>query len=76
VAFLKSVALEIPESRILQAIKEAGFEVMSVIRLTSRDGKMPTRTVKVAFSDIANRNTFTRTGLQVESMHFPAGPAT
>jgi hypothetical protein len=76
VAFVKNVHLEIPEDRMLHAMKEAGFEVSNVNRLTSRDGKMPTRTVKVTFSDVANRNTFTRTGLQVDSMHFPAEPAT
>jgi hypothetical protein len=75
-AFVKNVALEIPEDRMLHAIKEAGFEVSNVNRLTSRDGKLPTRTVKATFSDVANRNTFTRTGLQVDSMHFPAEPAT
>jgi hypothetical protein len=76
VAFVKNVDLEIPEDRILQAMKDTGLEVTSVSRLTTRDGKLPTRTVKVTFSDVANRNTFTRTGLQVDSMHFPAEPAT
>jgi hypothetical protein len=75
VAFVKSVDLEIPDGRILQAMKDTGLEVTSVSRLTTRDGKQPTRTVKVTFSDVANRNTFTRTGLQVDSMHFPAEAA-
>jgi hypothetical protein len=76
VAFVKSVDLEIPEDRIMQAMKEADLEVTSVTRLNSRGGKLLTRTVKATFSDVVNRNTFTRTGLQVESMHFPAEPAT
>jgi hypothetical protein len=76
VAFIKSVNLKIPEGRILQAMKETGLEVTSVNRSTSRDGKLPTRTVKATFSDVANRNTFTRKGLQVDSMHFPVEPAT
>jgi hypothetical protein len=42
VAFVKNVDLEIPEDRMLHAMKEAGFEVSNANRLTSRDGKLPT----------------------------------
>lgn len=76
VAFVKRVDLEIPEDRIMKALKDLGLDATNVTRLTSKDGKNPTRTMKVMFADAENRNTFVRTGLQVDSMHFPAEPAT
>ena len=75
-AFVKRVELEIPEARIIQALKDVGLQVTNVDRLRSRDGNTPTRTVKITFEDVANRNTFVRTGLQVDSMHFIAEAAT
>lgn len=75
-AFVKRVDLEIPEDRITEALKAVGLEVTNVIRLTGKDGKTPTRTIKITFSDIHNRNTFVHTGLQVDCMHFTAEPAT
>jgi hypothetical protein len=74
-AFVKRVDLEIPEDRITEALKTVGLEVTNVTRLTGKDGKTPTRTVKIAFSDVHNRNTFVHTGLQVDCMHFTAEPA-
>ncbi|CAF1537450.1 unnamed protein product [Adineta ricciae] len=76
VAFVKRVDLEIPEDRIMTALKDLGLEATNVTRLTNKDGNNPTRTVKVMFADAENRNTFVHTGLQVDSMHFPAEPAT
>jgi len=75
VAFVKRVDLEIPEDRMTEALKAVGLDVINVTRLTSRDGKTPTRTIKVTFGDVNNRNTFVHTGLQVDCMHFPAEPA-
>ena len=75
IAFVKRVDLEIPEDRITEALKAVGLDVMNVTRLTSKDGKTPTRTVKITFGDAYNRNTFVHTGLQVDCMHFPAEPA-
>lgn len=76
VAFVKRVDLEIPEARITQALKDVGLQTTNVDRLRSRDGNTPTRTVKITFEDANNRNTFVRTGLQVDSMHFNAEAAT
>ncbi|CAF0922665.1 unnamed protein product [Adineta ricciae] len=76
VAFVKRVDLEIPEDRIMAALKDLGLDATNVTRLTSKDGNTPTRTMKVMFADAENRNTFVHTGLQVDSMHFPAEPAT
>jgi hypothetical protein len=75
VAFVKRVDLELPEDRILDALKTVGLDAINVIRLTGKDGKTPTRTIKITFSDVQNRNTFVHTGLQVESMHFIAEAA-
>jgi hypothetical protein len=75
VAFVKRVDLEIPEDRITEALKTVGLDVTNVVRLTSKDGKTPTRTVKITFSDVQNRNTFVHIGLQVDRMHFTAEPA-
>lgn len=76
VAFVKRVDVEIPEERISEALKQAGLEVTNVTRLCSREGNLPTRTVKITFSDATNRNTFVFAGLQVDSMHFVAESAT
>jgi hypothetical protein len=75
VAFVKRVDLELPEDRILDALKAVGLDAINVIRLTGKDGKTPSRTIKIAFSDVQNRNTFVHTGLQVDSMHFIAEAA-
>ena len=75
VAFVKRVDLELPEDRILDALKNVGLDAINVIRLTGKDGKTPIRTIKIVFSDVQNRNTFVHTGLQVDSMHFIAEAA-
>ena len=75
VAFVKRVDLEIPDDRITEALKNVGLDVINVTRLTSKDGKTPTRTIKILFGDAQNRNTFVHTGLQVDCMHFTAEPA-
>ena len=75
VAFVKRVDLELPEDRIIDALKKVGLDVINVTRLTSKDGKTPTRTIKITFSDVQNRNTFVHTGLQVDSMQFIAEAA-
>ncbi|CAF3253778.1 unnamed protein product, partial [Rotaria sp. Silwood2] len=75
VAFVKRVDLEIPEKRINDALKEVGLDIENVVRLTSKDGNHPTRTIKIIFKDVQNRNTFVHIGLQVDSMHFTAEPA-
>ncbi|CAF0819288.1 unnamed protein product [Adineta ricciae] len=74
-AFVKRVDLEIPDDRIRAALTAVGLDVTNVIRLTSKDGKTPTRTIKISFNDVQNRNTFVHTGLQVDCMHFTAEPA-
>jgi hypothetical protein len=76
VAFAKRVDLKIPEDRITTTLKGLGLDVTNVTRLASKDGNTPTRTVKVMFVDAENRNKFVHTGLQVDSMHFLAEPAT
>ena len=76
VAFVKRVDLEIPEDRIKAALESIGLAVNNVARLVGKDGNTATRTVKVMFVDAENRNTFVHTGLQVDSMHFIAEPAT
>lgn len=75
VAFVKRVDTEIPEDRIVEAIRSIGIDVTSVARLLDKDGKTPTRTLKITFADVGNRNTFVRNGLQVDYMHFDAEPA-
>jgi len=75
VAFVKRVDLEIPENRIIEALKDVGLDATDVIRLTNKDRNMPTTTIKITFNDPQNRNTFLHTGLQVDSMHFTAEPA-
>ena len=76
VALFKRVDREISEDRIMTWLNDLGLDATNVTRLTSKDGNTPTRTMKVMFADAANRNTFVHTGLQVDSMHFPAEPAT
>ena len=76
VAFVKRVDIEVPEDRITAALINLGLKVTNVTRLIGKDGNTPTRTVKVMFADAENRNTFVHTGLQVDSMHFTAEPAT
>lgn len=76
VAFVKRVDIEIPEERISEALKHAGLDVTNVTRLSNREGNTPTRTIKITFSDVTNRNTFVFTGLQVDWMHFTAEAAT
>jgi len=75
IAFVKRVDLEIPDDRITEALKNVGLDVTNVTRLSSKDGKTPTRTIKITFGDVPNRNTFVHTGLQVDCMHFTAEPA-
>lgn len=75
VAFVKRVDLEIPDDRITDALKKVGLDAINVTRLNSKDGNTPTRTIKITFTDAQNRNTFVHTGLQVDSMHFPAEAA-
>jgi hypothetical protein len=75
VAFVKRVDLELPEDRMVDALKAVGLDVINVLRLNGKDGKTPTRTIKITFSDVQNRNTFVHTGLQVDSMHFTAEAA-
>ena len=75
VAFVKRVDFEIPEGRIKETLKDVGLAVVDVARLNNRDKNTPTRTVKVTFTDAENRNTFVRTGLQIDSMHFVAESA-
>ncbi|CAF4550564.1 unnamed protein product, partial [Rotaria magnacalcarata] len=75
VAFVKRADLEIPDNRITEALTKVGLDVISVIRLTRKDGNAPTSTIKITFKDANNRNTFIHTGLQVDSMHFNAEAA-
>ncbi|CAF2924253.1 unnamed protein product [Rotaria sp. Silwood2] len=76
VAFVKNVDIEIPESRIIEALKDVGLDAIDVVRLTNKVNNMPTKTIKITFNDPQNRNAFIHTGLQVDSMHFLAEPAT
>ncbi|CAF3808978.1 unnamed protein product [Rotaria sp. Silwood1] len=75
VAFVKRVDLEVPDDRIIDALKKVGLDVIDVTRLKSKDGNTPTTTIKISFNDAHNRNTFVHTGLQVDSMHFNAEAA-
>ncbi|CAF3196343.1 unnamed protein product [Rotaria sp. Silwood2] len=75
VAFVKRVDIEIPESRIPDALMDTGFNVESVVRLTTKDRNTPTRTIKIISNDSQNRNAFVQTGLKIDSMYFPAEPA-
>lgn len=76
VAFVKNVDIEIPESRITEALKDVGLDAIDVVRLTNKTTNVPTKTIKITFNDPQNRNTFVQTGLQVDCMHFTAEPAT
>ena len=62
VAFVKRVDLELPEDRIIDALKKVGLDVINVTRLTSTYGKTPTRNIRITFSDVQNCNTFVQTG--------------
>ncbi|CAF4644067.1 unnamed protein product, partial [Rotaria sp. Silwood2] len=75
VAFVKNVDIEIPEGRITEALKDGGLDAIDVVRLMNKSKNVPTRTIKITFSDPQNRNTFVHTGLQVDSMHFIAEAA-
>ncbi|CAF1222871.1 unnamed protein product [Rotaria sp. Silwood1] len=75
VAFVKNVDIEIPESRITEALKDVGLDAIDVVRLTNKVKNIPTKTIKITFIDPQNRNTFVHTRLQVDSMHFIAEPA-
>ncbi|CAF1206788.1 unnamed protein product [Rotaria sordida] len=67
--------MEIPESRMTEALKDVGLDAIDVVRLMNKTKKMPTKTIKITFMDPQNRNIFVHTGLQVDSMHFIAEPA-
>ena len=58
-----------------ESIKSVGLLVTKADRLTGKDGKTPTRTVRVTFEDVGNRTVFIKYGLQVDYMHFDAEPA-
>ncbi|CAF5025883.1 unnamed protein product, partial [Rotaria sp. Silwood1] len=75
VAFVKNVDIEIPEGRITEALKNVGLDAIDVVRLVNKTKNVSTRTIKITFADPQNRNTFIRTGLQVDSMHFVAEAA-
>ncbi|CAF3855832.1 unnamed protein product [Rotaria sp. Silwood1] len=76
VVFVKNVDIEISESRITEALKDVGLDAVDVVRLTNKVKNMPTTTIKITFIDPQNRNTFVHTGIQVDSTHFVAEPAT
>ncbi len=67
--------MEIPEDRINDALKQVGFNIENVIHLKTKEKNYPTQTIKITFIDSQNRNTFVQSGLQIDSMHFPAEPA-
>ena len=75
VAFVKRVDFQISEGGITEALKDVGFDVIDVVRLTNKELNTPTLTIKVTFADAHNRNTLVHTVLQVDSMHFIADPA-
>ena len=75
VAFVKNVDTEISECRITEALEDVGLDVVDVVRLTNKVSNIPTKTIKITFTDPRNRNTFVHTGLQVDCMHFVAEPA-
>ncbi|CAF1414788.1 unnamed protein product [Adineta steineri] len=75
VAFVKRVDLEVPNDRIIDALKNIGLDVVDVTRLNRKDGNAPSGTVKITFGDAQNHSTFMHTGLQVDSMHFIAEAA-
>ncbi|CAF1154391.1 unnamed protein product [Rotaria magnacalcarata] len=72
IASVKRVDLEIPEDRIMVALKDIGLDVTDVIRLKTKERNTPTQTIKVTFADAQNLNTSVQTGLQVDLMHFVA----
>ncbi len=67
--------MEIPEDRIADSLKQVGFNIENVCRLTNREKNHPTQTIKIIFNDSQNRNAFVQTGLQIDSMHVPAESA-
>jgi hypothetical protein len=69
------VDLEIPDDRIAESIKQAGFAFENITRLFNKERNQPTQTIKITFIDPQNRNTFVKIGLQIDSMHFPAESA-
>ncbi|CAF3056580.1 unnamed protein product [Rotaria sp. Silwood2] len=75
VAFVKNGDIEILEGRITEALEDIGLDAIDVVRLMNKTKNVPTRTIKITFSDPQNRNTFVHTGLQVDSMHFTAEAA-
>ncbi len=70
IAFAKRVDLEIPNGRILEALKEKGLLASDVTRLTTKETNKPTGTIKITLEDPANRNTLVKTGLQIDAMFF------
>ncbi|CAF1024651.1 unnamed protein product [Rotaria sordida] len=75
VAFVKNIDIEIPESRITEALKDVDLDAIDVVRLTNKVKNIPTKIIKIIFIDPQNRNTLVHTGLQVDSMHFLAEPS-
>jgi hypothetical protein len=73
-AFVKRVDLEITQEDIKNALQEQGLKHENIYRLLNKD-KLPTKTVKITFTDPSNRDLFVKYGLQIDSMHFAAESA-
>jgi len=75
VSFVKRVDLELPEDRIAEALKQVGFNIEHIIRLKNKEKNYSTQIIRITFNDSQKRSIFIQTGLQIDSMQFPAEPA-
>jgi hypothetical protein len=70
-AFVKYVDLDIKVEEIQTSLKENGFSAVNIVRISNKDNNGPSRTIKISFTDVQNRDTFSQVGLQIGFLHFP-----
>jgi hypothetical protein len=69
-AFVKGVDKDLSENDIQNALIRNGYQVNQVERLMNKEKTDSGTTIKIAFGDIKNRDTFVKLGLQIDHMHF------
>jgi hypothetical protein len=72
---VKSVDKELSINDIQNVLVRNGYQVNQVERLMNKEKTGPGTTIKITFGDVKNRDTFTKLGLQIDHMHFPAEKA-
>ncbi|CAF0820981.1 unnamed protein product [Didymodactylos carnosus] len=75
VAFIKHVDQDFSVDKIKHALTINGFKFDNAERIYVRKDNKPTKTIKVIFVDKLNCETFLKTGLKIDYLHYDAEPA-